>query len=165
MKKAYKGFLAVLLMGAMLCFLPACNSSQGTVEPGDSTDLEDQLAERLSDEDSLDIDNPTYNNEQEDAEYTEVKANEEDFIGSWEAASDKAAYLYGNIDLQINKGGTWKGNITEEDFKGTWKANGTGITINSEIFNADLFFTEDGVLNIRDQDYPEDILVLTRTDK
>ena len=107
-------------------------------------------------------DDPTYNNEGEDATYKEVKAKEDDFIGKWEAASDKAAYLYGNINLQINKGGTWKGNITDEDFNGTWKYNGTGITINSEIFNADLFFTDDGVLNIRDQDYPEDILVLTR---
>lgn len=161
MKRSYKGILAVLLMALIMCIIPAC-STHMTSESSDGTaSIEEQMAERLDEEDA-DIDDPTYNNEGEDATYKEVKAKEDDFIGNWEAASDKAAYLYGNINLQINKGGTWKGNITDEDFNGTWKYNGTGITINSEIFNADLFFTDDGVLNIRDQDYPEDILVLTR---
>lgn len=156
MKQSYKPYLAILLMGMMLCLLPACNASPGAV---DSEDNMDEIAQRVTE--GSDFDDSTYNNEQEGAEYTEKKAEESEFIGNWEAASDRAAYLYGNLNLQIKQDGTWKANITEEDFNGTWKYNGTGITLSSEIINCDLFYTDDGVLNFRDADYPEDILVLT----
>lgn len=108
-----------------------------------------------------DIDNPVYENEQEGVEVTEATADQEAFYGNWEAASDRAEYLYGNLNLSIMKGGNWEGNITEEDFKGTWKYNGTGITISSELINADLFFSSDGALMFKDHESPDSLLVLT----
>ena len=43
---------------------------------------------------------------------------------------------------------------------GKWEYNGTGITMSSEIINADLFYASDGALMYRDHDDPEDLIAL-----
>ena len=110
---------------------------------------------------NTDFDNPLYDKEIEGAEITETTKPESAFIGKWKAGSDRAEYLYGNINLNIMPDGKWTGNITEEKYSGTWKYNGKGITLNSELVNCDLFYDSSGVMMFRDHDYPEDMLVLT----
>ena len=73
-------------------------------------------------------------------------------------------YLYGNINLRINSDGTWTGNITEEDFEGKWKENGTGISIRDKenIINFELYYAKDGATLLKDLAEPEDAIVLKR---
>lgn len=109
-----------------------------------------------------DLENPAYENEEDGVVLSPKKHNEEDFVGNWKAPSDRAEYLYGNVNLRINEDGTWSGNITEESFQGRWKYNGTGITIRDSegIINWELFYDADGTLMFKDRDEPEDPLVL-----
>lgn len=167
MKNTFRILLALFLMTAMMCVLPACSffglddgegSSSGS--SADKQELEAELESELGE--TSDIENPTYKNEQDGAVVKEKKSDEKDFYGNWEAASDRAEYLYGNLNISIRPDHTWKANITDEDFNGTWDYNGTGITISSEIINADLFYADDGALMFKDHDYPLDMLVLTK---
>jgi uncharacterized protein YfaT (DUF1175 family) len=109
---------------------------------------------------SNDLENPAFANEEEGADVQEVASDDSTFIGKWEATSDRAQYLYGNINLTISKDGTWSGNLTGEDFSGKWKYNGSCITISSELVKADLFKAKDGTIMFRDHDTPEDLIVL-----
>ena len=123
----------------------------------------DQEIESLKiEEEGNDYENPAYDNEQEDAVVNETTADENAFYGKWVANSNRAHYLYGNINLDIKEDGSWTGNITEEDYSGTWSYNGEYITLESELVNCDLFFAEDGQLMFRDHTFPEDLVVLSK---
>lgn len=151
----------MLLMTAMMCILPACDlfgvgSSSGDTSGSNTSNSESQKNE------VSDIENPVYNNEQEGEIVKEKKADEKDFYGKWEASSDRAEYLYGNLNFTIRPDHTWKANISEEDFSGTWDYNGTGITLSSDLVNCELFYAQDGSLMFRDLDSPDILLVLTK---
>lgn len=73
-------------------------------------------------------------------------SDESDFIGSWTSTSGQAHYLYGNIDLDIKKGGKWTGNVADEDLSGTWKFDGTFLSLSSDLLNVTLAFTVNGNL-------------------
>ncbi len=89
-----------------------------------------------------------FDEEEEDAVIEKVDAPAEDFVGSWSATSDMSNYLYGNIDVTVKDDGTWTGNITEEDVKGTWTKEGTDLHLVSEDGDIDLLFafTKNGTL-------------------
>lgn len=164
MNRTFRNALVMFLVVTMISLLSACaGPGSEDISPSSGDDAKSQAKELEEElEGDSDIENPVYNNEQDGAEIRETKADVAKFYGNWEASSDKAKYLYGNLNLKINKDGTWSGNITEEDFSGKWATNGTGITLSSEIINCDLFYTEDGSLMFRDHDFPEDPLVLTK---
>ena len=166
MSKALRKSSFLLLLTLMLCMLPACSLfGGGSASSGDSggdtadpAELEAQL------NDVPDLENPIYDNEQEGAEVREKKADVKDFYGKWVADSDRAAYLYGNLNIMIRPDYTWKANISEEDFTGKWEYNGTGITLTNEFITYDLFYAQDGTLMFRDHEIPDDMLVLTKAD-
>ena len=88
-----------------------------------------------------------YDEEVEGAEISfKDAANEEDFYGSWSAESGHSLYLYGNVDLTIEEGGKWHGNIVDEDTEGTWTFDGKSMKLTSELFEVTLTFAEDGKL-------------------
>ena len=150
--------LLILILSIAVCSFTACSMFGGSEEePAPSGGSGTEAA---SEEEDTDFDHPEYANEQEEADVKEKKSPPEDFVGRWTAKSDRAEYLYGNIDLTISESGKWSGNITEEDFSGDWEYNGTGITLSSDIINADLFFATDGVLMFRDADNPEILIAL-----
>lgn len=132
------------------------------VEVTDGFDLDKEIESLSIEENGNDFDDPTYDNEMEDAVVTEQAAKEDAFYGDWVANSNRAHYLYGNINFSIKSDKTWTGNVTEEDYSGTWSYNGTGITLSSDFINCDLYFAQDGQLMFRDHDYPEDLIVLSK---
>ncbi len=152
MKRLISLLSIAIMLFSSACALSAC--SQGGPTP-ESQQLESQMESG-----SNDLENPAYANEEEGADVQEVASDDSTFIGKWEAPSDRAEYLYGNINLTISKDGTWSGNLTGEDFSGKWKYNGSCITISSELVNADLFKAKDGTIMFRDHDTPEDLIVL-----
>lgn len=159
MKKTKYIALLALIISVAICSFTAC-SLFGSSDDEDVADTGSNEIITEDESEDTDFDHPEYANEQEEAVVKEKKSPVDSFYGSWTAKSDRAEYLYGNIDLTINKNGTWSGNVTEEEFNGKWEYNGTGITISSDIINADLFFASDGVLMFRDHDDPEDLIAL-----
>ena len=156
-KSSIFAILLILVLTVSMFGFTSCSKNSDAAEP-DST--ETAAAEEDAESEDSDFDHPEYANEQEDADVREKKASQDDFFGSWTAKSDRAEYLYGNIDLTIKPDGTWTGNVTEEDWSGKWEYNGTGITLSSDIINCDLFFASDGVLMFRDHDDPDDLIAL-----
>ena len=90
----------------------------------------------------------------EDAEIVAREASDDEFYGSWTAPSEKAEYLYGNIDLTIKSNRTWKGNVTNISLKGSWEPYEGGIHIkdNEGLINWKLYFTDDNVMLMEDID-------------
>lgn len=121
----------------------------GLKSGGGSTDIEEpaDTAEDVVESDVLD-NGITFDEEEEDADIVKVEAPDEDFYGTWTATSGMALYLYGNIDITIKEGGTWSGNITEEDMSGTWTREGTDLHVVSDDGDIDFLFafTEGGNL-------------------
>ena len=111
-------------------------------DPEEEPDLEDP-----DDPTTKDYDNGiTYQEELPGAKLDIVEAAPEDFVGSWEAKSGDAHYLFGNLDITIKKNGRWKANVTDEDMRGTWKEKSGGIYLTGRDMEAQLNFTKDGKL-------------------
>ncbi|MDO4518475.1 MAG: hypothetical protein Q4B78_04630 [Bacillota bacterium] len=104
-----------------------------------------------SDEDIDDIEMTTTVNKELKEKADKMNKEEESFLGRWEATSEKAKYLYGNLEITINEDGTFDGNVTEEDFKGTWKKVDKGIEFSSEILSGKLFFGDNCRMVIYDE--------------
>lgn len=145
--------LALSLLLASFLFV-SCSKEESTPES--------ETLKREMDIEDNDFENPAYENEGEGAELVPLKHDKEDFVGTWNAPSDRAAYLYGNVNLKIKDNGTWTGNITDESFRGKWRYNGTGISLkdSERIINWELFYEADGTLMLKDLDEPNDPLVL-----
>ena len=80
-----------------------------------------------------------------------MNQEEENFYGTWVATTEKAEYLYGNLELTITEDGTFTGNVTEEDFSGTWKKTDTGIRFDSELLSGELYFGDKCKMVIYDE--------------
>ena len=165
-KKMISIFLiALLLLGSMA--LASCKKSPEEVaaeeEPLETIDIDEFLEEEESEDDfdASDLDDPAYDNEGDEVTVTKVGHKEEDFYGSWSATSQLSHHLYGNADFTINKDGSWKGNVTDEDFSGDWEYKNEAVVIKSddELINYRLFFVEDGNLMFEDLD-KEDMIPL-----
>ena len=87
-----------------------------------------------------------FDEEYEDATINLVKAEPSEFYGSWEATSDRAAYLYGSFDITVNEDGTWQATVSDENLGGTWEAEDDHLHMDNEIFSFDLSFEESGKL-------------------
>ena len=158
MKRSLLSLIVVLILVVSSCCFSSCSKSEPSPE---AEQLESEMQESYTNDD---FENPAYDNEQEGAVVQEKASDVDTFIGNWDARSDRAKYLYGNINLSIREDGTWKGNITDEDFSGKWEYNGTGITLSSEIINCDLFQATDGSIMFKDHDDPDVLLVLDRVE-
>lgn len=114
-------------------------------------DVYEDIPEETMDEEVIDLGDGdsgiVFEEEAEDADLTfKQNVSEEDFYGSWSATSSQAIYLYGNVDLKIEKGGKWTGNIVDEDMSGTWTYDGSTMTLTGEYLDAKLSFEENGSL-------------------
>ena len=79
-------------------------------------------------------------------EVTVADTEADKFIGKWEATSGNSHYLFGNLDLNIQKDGKWTGNITNEDLNGTWEEKDGGIYLDGDVFKGQLNFSDSGTL-------------------
>ena len=104
-----------------------------------------------------------YSIEDDEVSVTKVKRDKSDFYGSWEAKSDRAKYLYGNIDIKVNESGTWSGDITGEKLNGIWEYHSDYMHMNNDLFSFDLAFDKSGNLVLIDTDSEDEInIVLTK---
>ena len=155
------GFLSVLCIAVALmagCAFDAPESDETSSGSGGSGNHTQAAVQD-------DFDNPDFQYEQDGAEIKPVEHKEKDFMGTWQTGSDYAEYLYGNVKLVISSDHTWSGNITEEQFTGTWVRNKDGINIKSDeagIINWNLFFVNDNTLMFTDMDDRETSLVLQK---
>ena len=157
-----KKMISILLIASLLLSsmaLAACKKSSDDEEKAASVDI-DELAEEVESEDDYvdpDPDDPAYDNELDGAEPVMTAHDENDFYGKWSATSERAHYVFGNVDLVISDDGTWSGNIVEEDFSGKWeyKDSSLYITSSDDLIKWNLFFVEDGSLMFKDLDDPD----------
>lgn len=158
LSKRFWILLAIILVLAISVFSFIRSNHEQSFE---SEILEEEMEPEVEYGDTSIFNNELYDKELEGSVVHEAKKSESDFFGTWVATSDRAEYLYGNINLTIHEDGTWTGNVTEEDFSGTWKYNGKSITLHSELVDYNLLYDESGVLLFQDHMDMEDYLVLT----
>ena len=157
-----KRIISLLLIASLLlsCMaLAACKKSADDEEQSASVDI-DELAEDIEGEDDYEDpnpDDPAYDNELDGAEPVMTAHDEKDFYGKWSATSERAHYVFGNVDLVISDDGSWSGNIVEEEYTGTWEYKDSSLNIKSSdnLINWNLFFVEDGSLMFKDLDDPD----------
>ena len=170
MKRKY---LSIVMILAMMAFIAASCSTLGfgvkdeeeqAVTSDDnapvlSADNPEREEEEIIGED-LDLENDPdlqerdtsgilYDQELDGAQIVKVKTPSDKFVGKWTANSDKAAFLYDNIDLVVNSNGSWAANITDEKLGGSWKEAEDYIHLDdtSELdFDFDLAFDNTGAL-------------------
>ena len=144
--------IAMLLLSSMA--FAACSKDDEDI---DEIDIDEIVEEEMENDDwdgPDDSEDPAYDNEADGAVIVRVGHPQEDFYGSWSAKSQQAHYLFGNADFTIKKDGTWKGNIVDEDFQGTWSYAEESVVLNSDagLINYRLFYVEDGNMMFEDLD-------------
>lgn len=173
--KKYMIFIIALIavLAASSAMFAGCSKDKGD-KADNEVETEDVESPEDEDYDDDSFENGiVYDEEEEDADIVKVDKPESDFYGEWTATSDMAKYLYGNIDITIEEGGKWKGNITETDFTGTWTKDGTDVHVVSDDGDIDFLFafTENGTLvmqrDVSDEGGDEDYVntVLTKKEK
>ena len=163
MNKRITALMLALLMIFSAAVMSSCNG-QKSKNDGLKEDI-DQLDELEEyDNGESDFDNPIYDDEQDGAEVVRESHDVEDFYGKWRATSNHAAYLYGNIDINIKKDGTWKGNITDENFSGAWTYDGSQMVIKDRegVIDFTMFYNDKGIMHVVNNEEPEDPLVLEK---
>ena len=104
------------IMTASVGFTTSCKKDE------EESTVESEMLKREMQIEDNDFEDPAFENEADGAEVVTMPHDEKDFIGAWQAPSEQAKYLWGNINLRIKEDGTWTGNITEESFHGRWKS-------------------------------------------
>ena len=149
-----KKYLSILLIFTIILtmglFTTACSKDDEDANANSNSSL-DLDAEDSEDDADPDLkENPSkgisYDEENDEAVIKRTKSDSTRYFGSWTALSDKAEYLYGNIDIKINEDGTWSGDITGEKLKGKWTNKGDHLHMQNELFSFDLTFDTSGNL-------------------
>ena len=136
--KRFLTFMLVLLM--MMSVAVSCGKDNGDDNQGDKNPTEHTQTESESEDEDTDM------------EIKPEKADLSEFYGTWTALSDKAEYMYGNVDITINEDGTWKGNITDEDLSGTWKKADNYIVCSSKLFTFNVLKSTNGNIVMQETD-------------
>lgn len=162
MKKRITALFLIFALVLSVMAMTACSKDSSDDEEYEDAFLESQMDPDY--ENDNDFDQPKYDSEGDGAEVVKVNHDVQDFIGLWDATSHRSAYMYGNVALNIKEDGTWKGNITEEDFHGKWKyENGEVVIKDSEgIIDFTLFYNSDGYMMFKNNEEPEDAFVLEK---
>lgn len=178
-------FLLILLV--TIGSLPACSlSSSDAVNDSNANNQseqvvveEDEVDEVLDEDEVDDVDSGSdiidesltekktngisFDQENDETEVNPVKSDVSKYYGKWTATSDRAQYLYGNVDITINQDGTWGGTITDEKIGGKWKDFGDHLRLQSKIFSFDVAFDKTGNLIMIEKNADGEIdTVLTR---
>ncbi len=140
-----KKFCIAILAFVMVFSFAACKSSSDDSASGDVESqveelTEDELAEMPEGEDTI------YPEEVEGAVIEKVETDPAKYVGKWEGKSFNAVELYGNLEITVNKNGTWSANITDDKLNGTWEDKGDHLHMTSDQFSFDLAFDKEGAL-------------------
>lgn len=138
-----KKLLALLMIVTLsICLFPACSNTEEDVDANDVTveeEMEDAEIAQFEDED-------------ESIELKTKTVDDSFFYGTWEAETDRASYMYGNVTITINEDGTWDGNITEEEVTGTWEHKGEGIRLTSELIPFNMVYSSNNNVILQETD-------------
>ena len=142
MKKKISTLLLLIMILALSVTMVSCGEAQS--EEG-SANSEVVTEEDLDEEDDYD-NGISFEEEEDGADIQFATSDVADFYGSWTATSGQSLYFYGNVDITIKEDNTWSGNVADVDLQGSWEKSDQGITLSSELFDAELAFTEEGKL-------------------
>lgn len=158
--------VAVLIAGFAIWKIAAPVQEEATPEvvmEKDPDDLTEDPDEALIDREGNGI---VFEEEDDSAVIEKVNSKASDYFGEWEATSDMALYLYGNVDITVRDDGTWDADITEEPLGGTWEDKGDHLHLNDTkagLFSFDLAFEKGGKLIMIDTDAGDEVhTVLTK---
>lgn len=100
-------------------------------------------SDKVEDEDQSQVNQlQTYTNA-EGKTQEELNKAQDNFYGTWSGdGSGHVEELYGNLEITILEDGTFKGNVTGEDFGGTWEKVEDGIEIDSIYITGKMYFGE-----------------------
>lgn len=164
MKNRLLSFIMILTMTAFLAAACSFNGSKPEEQESTADAQSDISTEEIVDEDIPgDVVDPTgdpnlaeresngisYDQELEGSEIERVRTEPSQFVGKWTITSDRAIYMYGNLDLVVNSNGSWAAKVTDEKLGGTWKDEGDHIHLDdtsSLDFDMDLAFDKSGAL-------------------
>ena len=162
-RKKLSVLLALILTLALTLMVSCSKEYEEDIGGGDTGQDTEAVNDIESDEVSEAVErDPALDKEIEGAKIRQKKSKPEKFYGSWKASSEKAEFLYGNVDLHINEDGTWTGNVTEIDLEGKWTPSGKGINIKDTegLIDWNLFLTTDGTMMFEDNEDPDNPVVL-----
>ncbi|MBQ3428625.1 MAG: hypothetical protein IJH28_02475 [Mogibacterium sp.] len=145
-KRWWVVLLVVIAIAGLIFFLIRSGISGKAEDPNDYAGDEFAIPEDAEIEEEDYDTGIDFEEEIEGAQLSFRSSEESEFMGSWTSTSGQAHYLYGNIDLDIEKGGKWTGNVADEDLSGSWTFDGTYLSLSSDLFNVTLAFTESGKL-------------------
>lgn len=133
--------IAILIISISMfaVFLTSCIDTSSSGSPSSSNSSQKN---NNKDIDAMSGDGKVHAEEIDGATIERKAVDVSQFYGTWTGTSEKAAQLYGNVDIRVNSDGTWEGNITEESISGKWVQANEGIHLNSEIFSFDLAFND-----------------------
>ncbi|MBR3124358.1 MAG: hypothetical protein IKF42_02875 [Mogibacterium sp.] len=147
MKKKYISLLLIFMLAFVM--FTACSKKSDETANAPSGEVYES-AEGLVDEEGNLVEPETngisFAEEDENAKIKIVEKDPSEFYGSWTATSDKAIYLYGNIDITVNPDGTWTGDITGEKLGGKWEQVGDHLHMEDPLFSFDLAYEASGKL-------------------
>ena len=147
MKKKYIALLIIFMM--MFMVLSACSKDDEettAVPQGEVYESAEGLVDENGELVEAESSGISFAQEDDEAKLRFVEKDPSEFYGSWTATSDKAIYLYGNIDITVNSNGTWTGDITGEKLGGKWKQVDDHLHMYDELFSFDLAFESSGEL-------------------
>ena len=147
MKRKHISFLMILVL--MFTLFAACSKKDEEASKLPEGEVYES-AEGLVDENGELVEQEgngiAFDQEEENAKLAFIERDPSAFYGSWTATSDKAVYLYGNIDVTVKQDGTWTGNITGEKLGGKWEQVGDRLHMDNDMFSFDLAFESSGEL-------------------
>lgn len=139
----------ILIFMLSMCMMSACSKD---VKDDDASNT---VVEEESEEMTV------FEDEDEGIELETQEVGTDFFYGTWIAETDRAKYMYGNVEITINEDGTWDGNITEEIVHGKWKTYGEGIKLTSELIPFYMSYSSNNNVVLRETDDAVKV-VLTR---
>lgn len=153
MRKTFSAkFIALLIALLMVLSFSACSNNSSSESQDSGSDVQQQEQQ----------DEGVYIEEDEEADVIKVDSDLSQFYGTWTALSEKAQYMYGNVDITVNEDNTWSANITGEKLKGKWSDEGDHIHMANELFSFDIALTANGnVVMIEAMDDGDLVTVLT----
>lgn len=154
MKKICISLLIVLLGLFMFAACDIFGEGEETEPSGQGQTVDNSIAEEKEE--------AQFEDEDEAFELKTKKMDDSFFVGHWVAEGEKAEYMYGNVEITINKDGTWDGNITEEVIHGKWTREGDGIRLTSDVIPFNMVYSSNSNMILQEVENPEIKVVLTK---
>lgn len=153
-KRVLTILLGSMLVLALCLSFSACGSSQNESSSEDQEVTEEELNEDEIEENAeLEAKEEAMIEAEENAEETPVQTDTkyEDFVGSWETVTDMADDAFGGFEITFNENKTFDAVITGEEETGKCTFEGGIVTVKNEVVNAQLWFNEEGIMVVRDE--------------